>query len=63
MEVINDTETVVMKVRIIGLGNNGSYLNRINPPLSPYMSAFLSVLLVALILASTCFSFFHAAHR
>ena len=58
MEVINDTATVVMKVRMIGLGNNGSYLNRINPPLSPYMSAFLSVLLVAPILASTFFFFF-----
>ena len=58
MEVINDTETIVMKVRMIGPGNNGFCLNRINPPLSPYMSAYLSVLLVALILASTCFFFF-----
>ena len=63
MEVMNDTETVVMKVRMIGLGNNGSYLIRINPPLSPYKSAYLSVLLVPLILASTFFVFFHAAHR
>ena len=63
MEVMNDTETVVMKVRMIGLGNNGSYLNRINPPLSPYKSAYLSVLLVPLFLASTFFVFFHAAHR
>ena len=61
MEVINDTETIVMKVRMIGPGNNGSCLNRINPPLSPYMSAYLSVLLVALILASTFF-FFRATH-
>lgn len=62
MEVMNDTETVVVKVRMIGLGNNRCYLNRINPPLSPYMSAYLSVLFVPLILASTFFSFFHAAH-
>ena len=61
MEVINDTETIVMKVRMIGPGNNGSCLNRINPPLSPYMSAYLSVLLVALILPSTFF-FFRATH-
>lgn len=58
MEVMNDTETVVMKVRMIGLGSNGSYLNRINPSLSPYKSAYLSVLLVPLILASTFFVFF-----
>ena len=62
MEVINDTETIVMKVRMIGPGNNGSCLNRINPPLSPYMSAYLSVLLVAIILASTFFFFFRATH-
>lgn len=62
MEVMNYTETVVMKVRMIGLGNNGSYLNRINPPLSPYMSAYLSVLLVPLFfvfsMLPTCVFFF-----
>ena len=62
MEVMNDTETVVMKVRMIGLGNNGSYLNRTNPPLSPYMSAYLSVLLVPLFfvfsMLPTCVFFF-----
>lgn len=59
VEVINDTETVIMKVRMFGLGKNGSYLNWINPPSLPTcLPTCMSVLLVTLILTWTLFFVF-----